>query len=106
MKSRHPLAREAQNDVQICNTYGADAVKKLRLNERGATSNVTDVVSVNAELLGIEHIPRDQLASVRFTGTLRPAADAPTEPFDEVWNLTKSPSNPAGWVLAGIQQAH
>lgn len=77
---------------------------KLQLNERGAAASVTDIVSVEAELLGIEHIPRDQVASVRFTGTLRNGADAPLESFDEVWNLTKSPTNPQGWILAGIQQ--
>ena len=93
-------------DIREFTTPEMFAEIKLEINERGATNNITDVVSINAELLGIEHIPRDQMASVRFTGTLRPASDAATEAFDEVWNLTKSPTNPAGWILAGIQQAH
>ncbi|MDB6062033.1 MAG: import inner rane translocase subunit Tim44 [Verrucomicrobiaceae bacterium] len=93
-------------DIREFTTPEMFAEIKLQLNERGAEPNITDVMSLNAELLGIEELPRDQLASVRFTGTLRPAPDAPTESFDEVWNLTKSPLNPAGWVLAGIQQAH
>jgi predicted lipid-binding transport protein (Tim44 family) len=79
---------------------------KLELNARDAATTTTDVVSIEAELLGIEHIPRDQIASVRFTGTLRSAPDAALEAFDEVWNLTKSPINPQGWVLAGIQQVN
>jgi len=93
-------------DIREFTTPEMFAEIKLQLNERRAGTNITDVVSIDAELLGIEAMPRDQLASVRFTGTLRPGADAPLESFDEVWNLTKSPHNPAGWVLAGIQQAN
>lgn len=94
------------DDIREFTTAEMFAEIKLQLNERGAESNVTDVISVNAELLGIEDTPRDQLASVRFTGTLRPAPDAPVETFDEVWNLTKSTNKTTSWLLAGIQQAH
>lgn len=91
-------------DIRQFTTPEMFAEIKLQLNERGTTPSVTDIVSLEAELLGIEHIPRDQVASVRFTGTLRSGPDAPLESFDEVWNLTKSPTNPQGWILAGIQQ--
>lgn len=91
-------------DIRQFTTPEMFAEIKLQLNERGAAPSVTDIVSVEAELLGIEHIPQDQVASVRFTGTLRSGPDAPLETFDEVWNLTKSPTNPQGWILAGIQQ--
>jgi predicted lipid-binding transport protein (Tim44 family) len=93
-------------DIREFTTAEMFAEIKLQLNERGAEVNVTDVMSVNAELLGIEDTARDQLASVRFTGTLRPAPDAPVEAFDEVWNLTKSSNKTTSWMLAGIQQAH
>lgn len=94
------------DDIREFTTAEMFAEIKLQLNERGADINVTDVISVNAELLGIEDTPRDQLASVRFTGTLRPAPDAPVEAFDEIWNLTKSSNKTTSWMLAGIQQAH
>jgi predicted lipid-binding transport protein (Tim44 family) len=93
-------------DIRTFTTPEMFAEIKLELNERGATTTVTDIVSVEAQLLGIEHIPRDEIASVRFTGTLRTGADAPLESFDEVWNLSKSPTNPQGWILAGIQQVN
>jgi predicted lipid-binding transport protein (Tim44 family) len=93
-------------DIREFTTPEMFAEIKLELNARGAATTTTDVVSIDAELLGIEHIPRDQIASVRFTGTLRSAPDAALETFDEVWNLTKSPINPQGWVLAGIQQVN
>jgi predicted lipid-binding transport protein (Tim44 family) len=94
------------DDIRTFTSPEMFAEIKLELNERGATTTVTDIVSVEAQLLGIEHIPRDEIASVRFTGTLRAGPDAPLESFDEVWNLTKSPINPQGWILAGIQQVN
>ena len=77
---------------------------KLEIQERGATVNVTDVVSIDAELLGIENLGNDHLASVKFTGMIKEAQNAPAEPFTEVWNLSKPVNGQGGWVLAGIQQ--
>ncbi|MGZ8253564.1 MAG: Tim44 domain-containing protein [Burkholderiaceae bacterium] len=61
----------------------------------------TEVVSVDAELLGIESSADEHVASVKFDGTLR--VDGEAERVSEVWNLTK-PVRGGGWVLAGIQQ--
>ncbi|RJX31370.1 MAG: Tim44 domain-containing protein [Oxalobacter sp.] len=77
---------------------------RMQLQERGASPNVTDVVTIDAALLGIETINNQQMASVRFTGTLREGANAPAEPIDEIWNLVRPLSSSGGWVLAGIQQ--
>ena len=71
--------------------------------QRGVAPNRTDVMNLDAELLGIETDAVEHTASVRFSGTIREGAEAPT-PFDEVWNLTRPVSGPGGWVLAGIQQ--
>lgn len=62
----------------------------------------TEVVLLNAELLGIESVSGGYLASVRFSGMLREQAGAEAFRFEEVWNLFKS--DDAGWLLAGIQQ--
>lgn len=62
----------------------------------------TEVVLLNAELLGIEAVSGGHLASVRYSGMLREAADAEAFRFEEVWNLYKADG--AGWLLAGIQQ--
>lgn len=77
---------------------------KLEIQERGAAANVTDVVSINADLLGIEQEGSDYVASVRFEGLIRESADANTAPFSEVWNLVKPVNGQGGWILAGIQQ--
>ncbi|AMG37442.1 Tim44 domain-containing protein [Achromobacter xylosoxidans] len=75
---------------------------KPQLAERGAAPNKTEVVLLNAELLGIETVSDGHLASVRFSGMLREAPGAEAFRFEEVWNLFK-PAN-GGWLLAGIQQ--
>ena len=77
---------------------------RLQIQERGASPNVTDVVQLNGELLGIEHISDEYLATVRFSGLIKEAADASAEPFTELWNFSKPVEGPGGWVLAGIQQ--
>jgi predicted lipid-binding transport protein (Tim44 family) len=61
----------------------------------------TEVVSMDAELLGIESSADEYIASVKFDGTLR--VDDQIERVSEVWNLSK-PVRGGGWVLAGIQQ--
>jgi predicted lipid-binding transport protein (Tim44 family) len=62
----------------------------------------TEVVALDAELLGIESNTSEHVASVKFDGTLR--VDGEAERVSEVWNLTKPVSGQGGWVLAGIQQ--
>ena len=62
----------------------------------------TEVVLLNAELLGIEAVAGGHLASVRYSGMLREAPGAEAFRFEEVWNLYKAEN--AGWLLAGIQQ--
>lgn len=65
-------------------------------------TNRTDVVMLNATLLGIEKLADGYLGSVRFSGMIR-EDDAPeAAAFEEVWNLYKPQGR--GWLLAGIQQ--
>lgn len=92
------------NDLREFTSPEMFAEMKLQLQERGASPNHTDVVSLDAELLGIETAGNDYLASVKFTGMIRESENAPAEPFTEVWNLSKPASGTGGWVLAGIQQ--
>src|SRR5690606_28558807 len=75
---------------------------KQQLAERGAAPNQTEVVLLNAELLGIETVSDGHLASVRFSGMLREAPGTEAFRFEEVWNLFKPQQG--GWLLAGIQQ--
>lgn len=62
---------------------------KPQLAERGAAPNKTEVVLLNAEMLGIETVSDGHLASVRFSGMLREAPGTEAFRFEEVWNLFK-----------------
>jgi predicted lipid-binding transport protein (Tim44 family) len=91
-------------DIREFTTPEVYAEMKMQIGERGAQQDYTDVVSIDAELLGIETSATEYMASVKFTGMIKPARDALAEPFNEVWNLTKPVSGASGWLLAGIQQ--
>ncbi len=92
------------DDIREFTTPEMFAEIKMDLSERGAEVNKTDVVTLEAELLGIEDSPAQHLASVRFSGMIREKASDPAQPFAEVWNLAKPVTGSGGWLLAGIQQ--
>lgn len=91
-------------DIREFTTPEMFAELRLQLQERGATANQTDVVSIEGEFYGVETVGDDYIASIKFTGMIKEAANAPTEPFSEAWNLSKPVHGNGGWVLAGIQQ--
>lgn len=91
------------NDIREFTTPEMFAELRMQLEERGASPNHTDVLSLDAELLGIDTLENEYLASVRFNGMIREEDGAPTQPFTEIWNLSK-PLSGGGWLLAGIQQ--
>ena len=72
--------------------------------EGGTPRAVTEVVSLQAEVLEVETEGDSHWASVRFTGTLRENGAPAPSTFDEVWNLSKPADGSSGWLLAGIQQ--
>jgi predicted lipid-binding transport protein (Tim44 family) len=64
--------------------------------------NKTEVVMLEAQLLGIEEQSDVYLASVEFNGMIREDASSGPSPFREVWNMTKSKQG-GGWLVAGVQ---
>ena len=92
------------DDIREFTTPEMYAELKLDLQERGTADNNTDVVSINAELLGIETVGGNYMASVKFDGMIKEDDKSAAAPFAEVWNLTKPLAGQGGWVLAGIQQ--
>lgn len=92
------------NDIREFTSSEMFAEFRLELQERGASSNVTDVVKLDAEMLGVETLGGEYLASVKFTGLIKEDAAADAAQFAEVWNLSKPVNGQGGWVLAGIQQ--
>jgi len=90
-------------DIRQYATPEMYAELKLDLSDRQGV-NQTDVVSLEAELLGCERQGDHYLASVLFTGMLREEANAPATPFKEIWNFSKPQDGHSDWLLAGIQQ--
>lgn len=79
---------------------------QTQLNERethtGSAPNHTEVVMIEARLLGIEELAEEYMASVEFSGMIREDLSAGPSPFREVWNMTKA-KNGGGWLVAGVQ---
>jgi predicted lipid-binding transport protein (Tim44 family) len=69
----------------------------------GGSANKTEVVMIEARLLGIEELPDEYMASVEFSGMIREDASAGPAPFREVWNMTKAKDGSNGWLVAGVQ---
>ncbi len=74
-----------------------------RERAHGAASNKTEVVMLEARLLGIEQLPMEYMASVEFSGMIREEPSAGPNPFREVWNMTKPVDGSRGWLVAGVQ---
>ena len=80
---------------------------KTQLADREQASagqpNVTEVLSLDARLLGIEELDDVYMASVEYNGLSREDASAGPSPFREVWNITRPKNGPGGWLVAGVQ---
>ncbi len=80
-----------------------------QIADRKGQANVTQVVSLHSEWLGMQDgqddygKPVDEV-QIRFHGLIREAADAAAADFDEVWTLHRVKGGDAGWMLAGIAQ--
>ena len=70
----------------------------------GNAPQETAVVTLNAEVLEVVTEGEAYVASVRFSGAIREAADALPESFSEVWHLEKPINGNTGWLISGIQQ--
>jgi predicted lipid-binding transport protein (Tim44 family) len=93
-----------QGDIFEFTTPEMFAEVKMDLEGRGSQTNRTDVVQLDADLLGIEERGSEQLASVRFHGLIRETEHESAQPFEEVWNFVKDTRSEQIWRLAGIQQ--
>ena len=74
-----------------------------REREHAGQPTKTEVVMIEASLLGIEDQGADYMASVEFSGMIREEPSAGPTAFREVWNMTKPKSGGSGWLVAGVQ---
>ena len=99
-----------KSDIPALRAMMTDAMLKeiqMQLSERevhtGGPVNMTDVVMIDALLLGIEDTGGEYMASVEFSGMIREEPSSGASPFREVWNMTKSKTGHSGWMVAGVQ---
>lgn len=94
------------NDIHEYCTPEVYAEIVLQLQERGEQPNKTEVVTLNAAMADVVTENDLVIASVRFSGMIREEEEGqPAHPFDEIWHIQKSLSQPnTSWLVAGIQQ--
>jgi len=95
-----PSLRAMMTDAML-----AQIQNQLAERERlgSGSANTTDVVMLEAHLLGIEEMDAGYMASVEFSGLIREDASAGPNPFREIWNITRPKSGSGGWLVAGVQ---
>ncbi len=74
-----------------------------QLAARGPGPNCTEVLKLDARLLGIEELQEAFVASVEFSGLIRERLEDGAAPFRELWLLAKLKSAGRGWRLARVQ---
>jgi predicted lipid-binding transport protein (Tim44 family) len=99
-KSDIPALRAMMTDSMLDEIQSQLAERELHPT---ANPNRTDVVMLEARLLGIEETSVEYLASVEFSGMIREEPSAGPSPFREVWNMTKPLNGSRGWLVAGVQ---
>lgn len=90
------------DDLRRFTTPELFASLRLDLQERGAATQQTDVVQLDAEVLDTAQEDGRWIASVRFHGLIREQAGGTAEPFDELWHLVKPVDGSRDWAIAGI----
>jgi len=99
-KSDIPALRAMMTDTMLKEIQSQLSEREVHT---GGPVNMTDVVMIDAQLLGIEDNGAEYMASVEFSGMIREEPSAGASPFREVWNMTKSKSGNSGWMVAGVQ---
>ena len=94
------------NDLRNFTTPEMFASIRLELQERGTSSQQTDVVKIDAEVIDFASEAERQVVSVRFHGLIREDKDGVANPFDEIWHMVKPLDGSREWAIAGIQQSH
>lgn len=69
---------------------------RCQLAERGPAPNHTEVLRLEARLLGVEQLQQAQVASIEFSGLIREGENCHPAPFRELWMLARLPASTTG----------
>ena len=94
------LLRSMMTDTMVAEIQSQLAERETQFPGQ---ANKTEVVMLEAQLLGIEDMQDAYMASVEFNGMIREEPSAGPSPFREVWNMTKPKHGGSGWLVAGVQ---
>jgi predicted lipid-binding transport protein (Tim44 family) len=93
-------------DIREYTSPGLFAELKRERESLGDAPNDTEVVSLNAELLGLRRDDDRVIASIRFTGLIREEATASANALDEIWHVEHAWNTASGdWIIVGVQQS-
>jgi predicted lipid-binding transport protein (Tim44 family) len=96
--------RKDLDDIREYTTPEMFAEISMQMQERGVTTQKTDVIAIHADLLQVVNEADLGTASVRFTGQLCENQGQP-DSVDEIWHVQKNlRDDQSVWLLAGIQQ--
>jgi len=99
-RSDMALLRSMMTDTMVAEIRNQLAERETQFPGQ---ANKTEVVMLEARLLGIEDMSDAYMASVEFDGMIREEPSAGPSPFREVWNMTKPKNGASGWLVAGVQ---
>ncbi|HVZ42436.1 MAG TPA: Tim44-like domain-containing protein [Ramlibacter sp.] len=97
------ILRSMMTDRMLGEIRDELAERESQAGARAEGRTRTEVVMLEAQLLGIEDVADEYMASVEFSGMIREDASAGPSPFREVWNMTKPKNGSSGWLVAGVQ---
>ncbi|EPJ43943.1 MAG: hypothetical protein OFPI_41360 [Osedax symbiont Rs2] len=100
------LAWDAKNWDEISGYTDADVLAELKREREQLGDDLhTEVVSVQAQLIGFKEEQGYVVAGIAFTGRIKEDSALVAKEFDETWHLTRDMQvENADWVIAGIEQ--
>lgn len=92
-------------DIREYTTPELFAELKREFERLGGDGHHTEVMMLEAELLGTRREADRVVASVHFTGMIREEQEAGGNDLSEIWHVVHDWDSPQGdWLIAGIQQ--
>jgi predicted lipid-binding transport protein (Tim44 family) len=92
-------------DIREYTTSQLFAELKRERDRLGEEAQHTEVVTLDAEIIGIRRDGDQVVASILFSGLIREERDATAEPFREIWHVQHDwESSEGDWLIAGVQQ--
>lgn len=101
---QHIQSLNSPEQVEEVRRYLTPELFEALKAEISSNREVAEFHDLQVELLDGSHEGGRLVASVRFSGRVSEALNAPAVPFEEVWHFVRPSETDPRWVLAGIEQ--